>query len=205
MKTINLSVFVIATLFVCSCERVTGKSSEKERNVSETFSFSGIEYVADKSGAVDDIIKTYAPIVINNNSDIEQSYMFTPQDNVYESSTFWSGDERAFLFVDDEQKVKIPVAMSDDGIFSYDEGIRWVYSSEEQKLRPDSNDSGHEITIPPHHRLELTSSFTMRSISTRYKLRLQGVEFGEEVIVEGSWSGLLFVDYDLDHTIEPLL
>lgn len=200
MNSNRLIYAAFAALILCSCDG--GRVEEPEKK-SSNFSYVDIEYETYASSRVEEIVRENDPIIFNNSSSIEQSYSFDPSKNIYERSTFYSSDTRAFEFVDDGQKVKIPIGMSEEGVLSYDDGTRWNYASGDQRLRPDL-DNEIKIDIPANHRLVLTSSFVLRGFATKYKLRLIGVEFGEEIVIEGLWSGSFVSDYDLDYSIEPL-
>ncbi len=197
-------LYLIAILVFLSCsQNVIDDLSEKEQDsVSTNFSFVDIEYIINEGiSYTAEIIKRQYPVTINNNSNTTQIYVFDPQKNIFEVSTFSSSDTRAFSFVDDQQKVKVPITMSDDGTLTYDKGERWTYSGTTQKLRPLINER-REIAIKPNHKLLLTASFKLRDVVTDYRLYLKGVEFGEELVIEGVWGGGFFIDYELNYTME---
>lgn len=202
-------ICLVALLVLSSCGRddISGFGEEEPEPefISTNFSFVDLEYVFidNKTSYIKEITKKNYPIVINNNSDVVQSYIFHPQNNIYEISTFWSGDTRAFSFVDDQQKVKIPLNISENGNIEYDNGTRWIYSKIGQKLRPNI-DSYRIIAIKPNHKLVLTSSFKLREVVTNYRLHLKGVEYNEDVFIDGRWGGAIFLDYDIEYTVDSI-
>lgn len=171
--------------------------------MSTNFSFDRIEYTLESGGEMEESVKTNDPITINNNTSVEQEYVFNPRDHAYDKVTFSCGDSRAFEFTGDEQKVKVPVSISEDGTFQYDDGARWFYLEGDQQVKPELG-SETTLSIPPHHSLVVNSSFTCIAIPADYKLYLRGNEFGEELIIDGSWSGSFVTDYDLKYKITPI-
>jgi hypothetical protein len=190
---------VIAALSSCDSE-----PTPDVPEVSKNFSFERIEYeVRSYRGEMEESVKTNYPMMIYNNSSVEQPYIFNPRDNAYDRMTFSSGDSRAFKFTGDEQNVKVPTWISPDGTFQYDDGARWFYQRGDQQIRPEL-DSETILSIKPDHALVITSSFTYLAVPADYKLYLKGDEFGEEIVVEGSCANVMVVDYSLEYEMIPL-
>lgn len=197
--------YLIALIILSSCHQETFDliEEEPEAKKSNSFSFVDIEYTVNRASYTKDIIKELYPITITNNTGITQTYTFNPQKNISEKSTFSSRDTRAFSFVNDQQKIKVPITMSNDSVFTYDSGTRWTYSENTSKLEPNVN-AQNVITIEPNQKMTLIATFSLREIVTGYRLHLKGNEFGEEVYINGEWSGVYFLDYNIDCTVEPI-
>jgi hypothetical protein len=176
--------------------------NENQEMKSTNFFFSGIEYVVNDKRSVKDIVKEQPSIILNNNTSETQTYIFNPKKNIFEVMTFWSADTRAHSFVDSQQRVKVPINISDKGVITYDDGTKWSYSAR-QKIEP-SIESCDTITIKPNHKLTLIASFHLREIETSYNLHLKGSEFGEEINIGGKWAGLFVLDYNIDYKIDSL-
>jgi hypothetical protein len=203
IKYFNIYIVFIAILSSCGQNTIINPTEKEQKVVSDNYSFVDIEYIVNEFCHSKNIIRKYDPITINNNTSSTQIYNFYPQKNIFEVSAFWSSDSRAFSFVDDQQNIKVPIELSKSGDLIYDNGTRWIYSANEQKMRPEIG-SYESISIKPNHKLILASSFHLKELTTSYKLHLKGVEFNEEITIDGQWSGVFFLDYEIDYRIEPI-
>ncbi len=175
---------------------------EEEQQTSTAFSYERVEYVFDENTYMKRTIKEYPEIVIENNTSVEQTYIDNPGDYFKESSNFWSANVCAFSYIDSLLFVKTPIDVVGDR-FVYDDGTKWLYSEKEQKKKP-LIESSKILQIQPGHKLIIYPSVTFKEIFTSYKVHLKGVEHGEELVVRGDWSGVIFLDYNADYVDIPL-
>lgn len=194
----------LISILLISCNSYLDDKDEDRLQRSTSFSYTKIEFIFDENTSMKDVVKDYPTLIINNNSDINQSFIDDPQKLFFEKSNFWSSDSRAFSYVDDQKYIKTPIGISLNRKFVYDEGKQWMYSNLEQKRRPIIDNPFPTIEIKPKHRLQVYPRFKFKEIATTYRLYLKGIERGEDLIIQGQWSGVIFLDYDADYTIEPL-
>lgn len=189
----------IATFALVSCETELPPEPEK---VSENFMFLDIEYPK-KGGCAEYIVKNVGPVTFYNNGPAEQKYTFDTRDLTREWYHFRSDDVRAFDFAGERPKVRIPGESSETGIVYVNIDTWWDYLPGEQSRRP-SVGGATTFDVKPFHKIETTASFTYKKIEAPYLLRLQGVEFGEVIEIEGRWSGMYLHSWESDHTIEEI-
>lgn len=202
MKRYILSI--AATLALGACSEPTGGEfppKDDPPKMSENFMFAGIEYPFDGESTGEYIIKKGPPFTFNNNSPVEQVYRYESVNHTFNSSEFRSDDKRAFQLVGAAPQVEVPRHIYDAGI---EVGSwEWPYTEGEQRREP-STWSVSDIRIPPRNTMTLNVTYRYKSLGARYRLHLMGVEQGEEITVEGLWSGLFLEHIDTGVKMEPL-
>jgi hypothetical protein len=174
-KVILMAAAIIA---FASCERELPPVEEPPK-VSTDFTYNGIQYLFDEESGEQYVDKNAPQVTVSNNTSIEQTYNYDSSEETFNSSEFWSGDEQAFKFVDERQKVPVPQHVSDTSI-QCDYGTTWSYAEGEQRLKPNMW-SVSPIRIPPHSVLVLNATYRYKSLTARYRLNLRGVEAGEDI------------------------
>lgn len=173
----------LISVFLISCNSHLADNDEDILQRS-TSSYIEIEFLFDENTYLKDMVKDYPVLIINNNSDVEQSFVDDPQRIFFEKSNFWNSDDRAFSYIDDQKYIKTPLGKSIDQKFIYDDEVRWIYSNVEQKRRPIIIRSFPTVNIKPKHRLLVYPRFKFREIATTYKLYLKGIDKGDVKLSE---------------------
>lgn len=194
-NVIRYAVLVAAAAAVWSCEK--SPSVPNEPDEPQNYSFDRIEYTLGDGERMEESVTPTPPVTISNNTSSEQTYVREPLENAYDRVTFSRDHGQEFEFADEEQTVKIPTYILPDGAFQYDVGKKWLYREGDQELKPEY-DVTDTYPIPPNHALTITTSIRRRSIAAHYKLYLTGDRYGDQRVIEGSWSGSFVVGCDLD-------
>jgi hypothetical protein len=197
MKTHILAT--VAAFALASCEVAEIPLEEG----SETFAFVDIEYLSGKESRVEYVVEKVAPFTFYNKGHIEQTYSYDTKSHSREWSKFRSDDPRAFDFTQAPPTVKTPDLISETGIVFCDAGERWSYASDEQRLSPIKG-AVSTSPVPPNYKVQTTATFRYMRMEAPYRLRLKGVELGEEIEVEGVWSGLVLYDWEIAQSLDPI-
>jgi hypothetical protein len=193
----------IAYLALVSCETAELPTVEEPEKVSVTFVFVDIEDLSGKESSMEYVVEKLAPFTFYNKGPIEQTYTYDSKGHSLEWSKFRSDDPRAFDFAEAPSTVKIPSRISETGIVFCEGVARWSYASDEQRLSPIKG-AVSTSPVPSYYKIETTATFRYKRMQAPYRLRLRGVEFGEEIEVDGMWSGLLLHDLEIAQSLDPI-
>lgn len=204
---------IAAVLALASCEKEIDEPTDELQKVSENFTFKSIEFLFDENSEMKFETQKFPASTIRNDWFFEMRICYDPRRLPPNRITFGSSDKRAFKLVDEEVRVEVPWRISETGIELSDNQwydswyiwYGWYYAKGEQLREQLSSWSESDIVVPPRHSITLSTSYRFRTLSTRYRLHLKGVEEGEEITVDGLWTGR-FLDAILqnDVHIEPL-
>lgn len=189
MKRLNILIVLAIAMLLAGCEAGGGTKGEEE--VVKNFVITDIEYLLDDDSGMEDVVVQFDPLTFTNNTSTEQMYIFSSDDHFSDRSHFRSSDTLAFSFMDDVQKVKVPVMIGDGSIIC-DDGTRWSYVEGEQTQKSLIG-IVREIPVKPGHTMEVSVSLTVREMTAKYRLKAEEVISGEIIEVEGDWSGALLV------------
>jgi hypothetical protein len=173
------SLLIISLLILAACQKdrqqnFTNPEKEKYDIVDLTFSASPSD--------TEQLITMPRPnLEYSNGTSLQQRVEVKPE-GIFESSTFQS---TTYDIVASEHAIPQTITGTDISLSAK----KWLYKEEETR-QPSALVFQDVIFVDPNKKLTVNLSIVYRKITARYVLKLKGQSSGEQVSVNGTWTGI---------------